>query len=382
MSHPVPAVVHAAETSAEILMNSPVILEEVMWATRRRMFTIRFPVTPDKDALTRGIVPEVVRGHIVAKAPEGYSPRALEVDGHESEQSLRDLLLWTTSSLIDYYPPHARWSPAGDYINDSGHLYFLTTEGLYYDVGSTARAWFALAKCGVLDSREWVPGRTNHYIRHVPAIELGGYTIGGGQYLVVHHQRATTTIPSDQAIQYHHLIAIEDGEGSLAGAWAQAAKGGETGPLLLPGDKHSAMSSDWWTMGPGDWLFDGPFDAWHELVDKKFMRTPFSADDFRRRERREELLVLEILEDHDSAEPTRYWVGGMTTHPAFRAHRITQLLLEHDRDHGSWKVAEEPIHSWAKELSDNPVLQRAVDHHRLWWSRYGNRSGPIKLRRQ
>ena len=362
MSHPFPGIVHAAKTNADILMNGPVKLEEVMWATRRRMFTIRIPATRD-----------YVKSHIVVQAPESFSPRALKIEGHPVEQDLRYLLLWATSSLIDFYPPHTSWSPPGTFQNALGRLSFQISDVMYYGVGNTALAMRGLAKCGVVDPRKWLPGRTSHYIRSVPEIDLGDCTIGGGRYLVAHREQGTIVFPKGHATSFHQLVAIEDGDGNLASAWAEAGKRGEAGPLLLPGDQRSVISSDWWSMSPDDWL-DGPFDAWKDTIDKGFMGTPFSPSDLQHREWREELLILEIFQDHDSREPTRYWAEGETTHPAFRAHRITKLLLNHDKHRGSWKVAQEPIHSWAEELSDHPVLLRAVAYHRRDFRRMANPS--------
>ncbi len=373
MSQPFPAVVHAGETNADILFDRAVHFEELLWATCKRMLVARIPITR-----------EWWKGHMVVQAPEDFSPRALEIDGHPAEQDLRHLLLWATSSLVDFYPPHASWSPFGDFPHAQGNLSFLSNDGLYYRVGTTAQALIGLAECGVLDPRQWVPGQTSHYTRDVPKMDVGGRTIGAGRSLVVHRQLASMNIPGsgDAVIPYHHLTVVEDGDGDLASAWAEAAKRGEAGPLLLPRDRRLTISGDWWSVPNVAWLDGGPFDAWKDTIDKMFMGTPFSSSDLQRRATREELLLLEIFEDHDSGEPTLYWANGKTTHPAFRAHRMAELLLEHDRRRGTWKVAQEPVHSWAEELSDHPVLLRAAAEHRRWWLSHGERRSTIKQTRQ
>ena len=371
MSHPIPAIVRAAETSAHALIHRGVNPEELMWATNRPMFSAIIPASRE---FAMGY--QVVRGHLVAPAPETFSARELWQDDIRVDQSPDNLLLWATA-LLDYYPPHVTWGPPGRFFDDLGDLYLLSREGLYYRVGKSTDAWLPLAEAGVLDFRGNDYEQVSYYTRNIPEINLGNCTIGGGHYLIVRHVGSSVSIPkSHEGLNmYHHLLAIEDKDGYLTSAWSDAIRSGVAGPLISPEDRQEFNQShsfnDWWSVDDDEWFYgrDSSFDTWQTFIDSKFMGIP-PRSEVRSRERVEVGLIALLLRDHDldhtSGDSVHDWAAGETWHPPIRAHRIAQLLLEHDKRRGSWIVRDEPIHNWAKELTDNPVLQKAVVEYRSW----------------
>ena len=353
MSHPLPAIIQYAETDAEAMMTK-YPSEEVMRTTSRQMFTVMIPVSGDYR-----------RGRIILQAPASFSPSEdLKVHGDAIPQAWDDLVFWSKRGLVDFYPPQVSWVPSVTIWNDHGRLSFQTRDGLYYDVGDTINVWPLLMDAGILT---WGfaasgPQKEDFCFKHIPEVQIAGCTIGGGRYLIVHKRKWFAPVGTNEFNEMHVLLAIEDGDGSLLRAWGKALgkRKPKWGPILPSSDpqRHDDLKAfnDWWTYPFNQ--REEVFDHWARMIEKKFCRSVSEIGE-KMRIRDESAVVFDLLAEHvgEWSGPTVASRRAHTTRTnGFVADSVEKKLKKYAELNGQWNPFVEPVHLWAKELADHPVM--------------------------
>ena len=361
MAHPLPGLIHYAETDAKALINRTLDCTEVMRTTSRRMFHISVPATGDAS-----------KGSIVVQAGERF-PKWWDWGGNGDPPAWDDLAFWSKPGLVDFRPPNIYPAPAHTLTGPGGFLNLQTKDGLYYAMPMHPKIWPLLAETGILSPEEFAGMALGNRIdqvgvKDIQGIEMDGSTIiSGGRYFILYMRRRGILFPSHLSLESYEVLAIEDEDDYLYHAWEKALSGQRfrSGPLLPPGNpqrhEHLVPFNNWWSADQEG--REKAFDYWAEMVTDKFMRG-LTAQDEDERQTHEAMLILAMLSNK-----------GIMQQPAFGAQSVQDKLFEYGQRHGTFDPLSEPLHLWAGELADHPVMKEAQSRLDQIRADFGSRSG-------